>query len=113
MPVAIKKKELLNALDNHRVTFIAEGDLTPEDVDGILRSAADKLADPTGKSDVNIDDLFPSEPTNLTFRNSKADIEATLKMNEEMRKVQREYRVRAALSARLARNLILDSNVRS
>ena len=53
---------MIPALDNGQVRFHADGDLTPEDVDEILRTNADRLADSSGKSDVDIEPLFPSEP---------------------------------------------------
>ena len=62
MTVAIMKEDLIPALDNGRVRFHADGDLTPEDVYELLHTNADRLADSSGKSDLNIEPLFPNEP---------------------------------------------------
>ena len=61
MTVSIEKEDLISALDNYRVTFHAEGDLTPTDVDELLRKNADRLADSSGKRDINIDSLFEND----------------------------------------------------
>ena len=62
MTVAIKKEDLIPALNNGRVRFNADGDLTPEDVYKLLQKNADRLADGSGKSDLDIEPLFPNEP---------------------------------------------------
>lgn len=72
MTVVIKKEDLISALDNGKVTFHADGDLTPTDVDEILRKGADRLADARGKSDVDIEPLFPNETkTKVTTHKGK------------------------------------------
>ena len=63
MTVAIEKEMLLAALDNGQVRFNAEGDLTPPDVYKLLQRNADRLADSSGKSDLDIDSLFDPAPT--------------------------------------------------
>ena len=63
MTVIIPKKELTSALDDGRVTFIDDMEsLTPQDVDQILRKNADRLAEPSGKHDIDVKGLFPQKP---------------------------------------------------
>jgi len=62
MTIAIKKEDLISALDNGRVRFIANGNLTPLDVDEILRANADRLANSSGKYDIDIKTLFERKP---------------------------------------------------
>ena len=66
MTVAIPKKELISALDSGQVRYMGDqGDLTPQDVYQILHRNAGRLADSTGKYDVNIDKLFETESSTL------------------------------------------------
>ena len=66
MTVVIQKELLIPALDNGRVRFIADGDLTPPDVDEILRANADRLADSSDKYDKLIEPLFEESATKVT-----------------------------------------------
>lgn len=61
MAVVIKKTGCRKRIKNKQPLSIAEGDLTPEDVYEIMNRDSTKslLSNPTGKSDVKIDDLFP------------------------------------------------------
>ena len=70
MTVVIEKDDLLDALDNGRVRFHTDGDLTPQDVDSMLRSAADELANPNNKAEDRIDDLFDHPPKKVAVHKS-------------------------------------------
>ena len=55
-----------------------------------------------------LDDYFQKSKLNGRVCDSPEEIEETLKINEKMREVVRDYKYRAARSRELARRLILD-----
>ena len=55
-----------------------------------------------------LDDYFEKSEFKGRICDSPEEIEETLKINEEMREVVRDYKYRAAKSRELARRLILD-----
>lgn len=55
-----------------------------------------------------LDDYFQKSKFNGRVCDSPEEIEETLKINEKMREVVRDYKYRAARSRELARRLILD-----
>ena len=57
---------------------------------------------------INLDDYFEKSEFKGRICDSPEEIEETLKINEKMREVVRDYKYRAAKSRELARRLILD-----
>lgn len=62
--VLFTKKELMEALNQGRISYITEGDLTPNDAQEILLANIDRLTDPNCRYDIDISSIFGNEPLN-------------------------------------------------
>ena len=58
--------------------------------------------------EINLDDYFEKTEFKGRVCNSPEEIAETLRINEKMREVVKDYKYRAAKSRQLARRLILD-----